>query len=177
MKNNLFRIDESEKDRILNLHLNATKSQYLSEQAVAPQQTKLVPKAFPEVNLKGGQVVTITDKSNNTPINWVVTPSQAMEYDENKKPVPVPNTLSLKISPEGLKNTYVLANVDCNTKKVSYRYKALADNYSNFNVGYYGRQHTGDQSKNALLQAMSNGDWTYVGPIAEMGNEFCQAIK
>ena len=177
MKNNLFRIDESEKDRILNLHLNATKAQYLSEQEVTSQQTKLVPKVFPSVNLKGGQDVTVTDKTNNTPINWVVTPSQAMEYDENKKPVPVPRTLSLKISPEGLRNTYVLVNIDCNSKKVSYRYKALADNYTNTIIDYYGRKHTGDQSKNALLQAMNNGEWTYAGPIAEMGDEFCQAIK
>jgi hypothetical protein len=143
------------------------------------EETKgLLPKSFTEVNLSGGKIVKITQKDSiRTPIDWTITPSQAMRKDDNQKMVPIPNTLSLWISSSEFKNTKVAVNVNCDDKKVSYRAKVVADDYEKVFVNYMDREFSGSKAKNLLLQSMHSEDWKYIGPIKEMGDEYCQKIK
>jgi predicted secreted protein len=63
MKKNLFLITEEEKNRILGMHINATKSQYLSEQA-APVTTDTTTVAPPSATTPAAesQVLTANDR-------------------------------------------------------------------------------------------------------------------
>jgi hypothetical protein len=61
MKKNLFLITEEEKNRILGMHLSATKSQYLSEQA-APVTTDTTTAAPATTGTEQSQVLTANDR-------------------------------------------------------------------------------------------------------------------
>jgi hypothetical protein len=67
----LFKIDESEKKRILEMHENATKRNYLSEQPTPTTTTPPQQPSGPEINGKTYKIENITDdKSLNKFLNW-----------------------------------------------------------------------------------------------------------
>jgi hypothetical protein len=78
----LFRIDESEKKRILEMHENATKRNYLSEQETTlrqqPSGTTINGKTYKIENITG-------DESLNQFINWGTLKSETESKSDTRK--------------------------------------------------------------------------------------------
>jgi hypothetical protein len=62
MKKNLFLITEEEKNRILGMHMKATKSQYLSEQEVPATPAPATPTPAPASNTEQAKILTFNDR-------------------------------------------------------------------------------------------------------------------
>jgi hypothetical protein len=78
----LFKIDESEMKRILEMHENATKKNYLSEQETTLRQQP----SGPEINGKTYKIDNIKNvESLNQFLNWGITNPQNSEITKNRE--------------------------------------------------------------------------------------------
>lgn len=123
MSKNLFKIDDSEKMRILEMHQSATSRHYLGEQ-VAPVTTtpatttttpvtptkspSMAPMSISQINIKNGGNFKLT--LNGKPLNFNAQFSPAI--DKNKQPLP--GNYRITVKPEGMVNFYYTLNYQCN---------------------------------------------------------------
>lgn len=123
MNNNLFKIDDSEKMRILEMHQSATNRHYLGEQ-VAPVTTtpatttttpvtttkspSMAPMSISQINIKNGGNFKLM--LNGKPLNFNAQFSPSM--DNNKQPLP--GNYRITVIPENMNNFYYILNYQCN---------------------------------------------------------------
>jgi hypothetical protein len=129
MNNNLFKIDDSEKMRILEMHQSATSRHYLGEQ-VAPATTvaapatttttpvtttkspSMAPMSISQINIKNGGNFKLM--LNGKPLNFNAQFSPSI--DKNKQPLP--GNFRITVKPEGMVNFYYVLNYQCNNPTI-----------------------------------------------------------
>jgi len=109
MKKTLI-ISESEKNRILDMHITASKNHYLSEQGT-PQDTRMAPITSTMLTLNDGKEIEI--KKDGNPINFTFTGNYAVSGTPDKS-TPNTNLVNVKITDNNSLTIDLLYNCSAN---------------------------------------------------------------